>query len=213
MTPATTNCTPTHVVRAAINSPASNGFCNRLVVGVASRIKQLGLGIASAAIISPLQISQNFLATYLGLIPEISVKDYSTVFATIEQLPRAKLEIVLDAPIFEELLCRGLLQDVLLTRLPKYILKKISPGSETILDSTIAKIARILFTSTAFSLLHLSNHGTFPDSVVSHQLVSGFTIGIALGIIKENIGLVGAIGTHIAHNSVAMITIEHYATP
>ena len=109
------------------------------------------------------------------------------------------------APLSEEILFRGLMQDVLLTRIPKYIVKKIAPGRETVLDSSIAQAARIALTAAAFSAFHLQNQGVFSDSYVSMQLVATFAMGIGFGILKDSkAGLLGSIGAHMANNFVAL---------
>lgn len=113
--------------------------------------------------------------------------------------------IGIGAPIYEEVIFRGLIQDVLLTKIPKYIVKKILPGQETALDTKIAKAARITLTAALFSASHLTNAGTFGDSYVQMQLVSTFVGGIGLGILKESkAGLLGAIGAHMTNNMIAI---------
>lgn len=108
-------------------------------------------------------------------------------------------------PIIEEILFRGLVQDVLLTRIPKFVLKKVLPGKETALDTRIAKAARITLTAALFSASHLTNSGLFADSYISMQLVATFALGIGLGILKESkAGLLGTMGGHIAHNMIAI---------
>lgn len=113
--------------------------------------------------------------------------------------------VVIGPAIKEEILFRGLIQDVCLTEIPKYVIKKIAPGKETILDTTIAKAARIVLTSAAFSAWHLQNKGVLSDSYVSMQLVATFAMGIGFGILKESkTGLLGSIGAHMANNFVAI---------
>lgn len=107
-------------------------------------------------------------------------------------------------PIIEELLFRGLIQDVLLTRIPKYVIKKIAPGKETALDTRVAQATRITLAAALFSAAHLTN-SDMPDSYVSMQLVATFVGGIALGILKESkAGLLGAMGCHIGGNMIAI---------
>jgi membrane protease YdiL (CAAX protease family) len=101
----------------------------------------------------------------------------------------------------EEIILRGLVQDGLLTRIPKYVIQKIAPGKETALDSSIAKVARILLVSAAFSSLHLLNPFAFDDSFVHVQVVATFTLGIGLSILKESkAGLLGAMGARLAYD-------------
>lgn len=109
------------------------------------------------------------------------------------------------APLLEEVLFRGLMQDVLLTRIPKFIVKKIAPGRETALDSSVAKAARITLTAAAFSAFHLQNQGLFADSYVTMQLVAAFAMGIGFGMLKESkAGLLGSVGAHMANNFAAI---------
>lgn len=113
---------------------------------------------------------------------------------------------VTGAAIGEEILFRGLIQDVCLTRIPKYVIKKISPGKEALLDTTIAKAARILITAAAFSAYHLGNKGVLSDAYVSTQLVATFMMGIGFGLLKESqAGLTGSVAAHITNNLVAVI--------
>lgn len=105
------------------------------------------------------------------------------------------------APIQEEIFFRGLMQDILLTRIPKYMIKKIAPGKETSLDSTAAKAVRIALTAFIFSIAHFTNKGLFSDSYVTAQVIGSFIFGIGLGMIKDSkAGLLGAIGAHMTNN-------------
>lgn len=108
-------------------------------------------------------------------------------------------------PIFEEVIFRGLVQDILMKRIPQYIVKKIAPGREMALDSRIAGIVRIVLTSALFSAYHLLNRGIFANAYVDLQIVQTFIMGISLGIFKESkAGLFGAMGAHMAHNIIAI---------
>lgn len=108
-------------------------------------------------------------------------------------------------PIFEEIIFRDLIQNFFLTWIPKYVIKKIAPGKETILDTRIAQAARIILTAALFSAAHLGNSKYFADAVVSMQLVTTFVGGIGLGILKESkAGLLGAMGGHMANNMSAI---------
>lgn len=113
--------------------------------------------------------------------------------------------IVIRTALKEEIIFRGLIQDVCLTMIPKYVIKKNKPGNETILDTTAAKAVRIILTSAAFSEWHLQNQGILSDSYVSMQLVATFAMGTGFGIIKESkAGLLGSIGAHMTNNFVAI---------
>ena len=116
------------------------------------------------------------------------------------------LTMGVSAPIGEEILFRGIIQDLLLKRIPKYIIKKFSPGNENVLDKKAFKIGRILLTSALFSAMYLMNTDVFGDTYVKTQLISTFVMGIGFGMIKESsLGLLGSIGGHIMNNLVAVL--------
>jgi membrane protease YdiL (CAAX protease family) len=97
---------------------------------------------------------------------------------------------------------------ILIYHFSKFIVKKIAPGKETLLDTTAAKATRIVLTAAAFSAAHLQNQDLFSDSYVIMQLVSTFVGSIGLGILKESkAGLLGSIGAHMAHNFIAISPI------
>lgn len=108
-------------------------------------------------------------------------------------------------PLLEEIAYRGLVQDIILKRIPKFIVKKVAKGNESFLDSHIAKVARIAITTALFSAMHLMNRSVMADFSVNLQVAATFVGGIGLGILKEsNPGLLGAIGAHFAWNVVGL---------
>lgn len=128
------------------------------------------------------------------------------------------LEGTFRAPIIEELLYRGLIQDVLLTRIPKFVIKKFAPGKEALLDTNYAKAARIVLSAAIFAADHLSqanlqnsSSATIGQDVIlnastAHQVSLGFLTGIGLGIIKESrAGILGSIAAHMTNNSPTLI--------
>jgi hypothetical protein len=60
---------------------------------------------------------------------------------------------VVEGPLVEELICRGLIQDVLLKRLPQLALRWTCPRKEWLIDTTVAKIVRITLSAGFFSQL------------------------------------------------------------
>lgn len=117
------------------------------------------------------------------------------------------------APIFEEPLFRYGIQEVLLTYLPKKIVKKVAPGKEMILDCKIAKTSRIALTTLLFAAIHLINKSEFPESYVMRQVISSFVGGIIFGILKESrVGLLGAIEAHCLNNCLSALLISRYCT-
>lgn len=122
---------------------------------------------------------------------------------------------VVGNPLLDEIQYRYLLQDVLLTQIPKFVIRQFAPGKESLLDSKIAKATRILFTTTLFSfhqIHHISYQSPF---IVSAFLVYAFTAGLALGTIKESkAGLLGSSTAYITHNLlrqsiITLFTAQH----
>lgn len=115
---------------------------------------------------------------------------------------------VLQAAVYEELIFRGLIQDILLKRIPQLIIKKLAPGKEKLLDTKTAQAFRITISATAFSAIHLINLLVFPKEYVIPQVVITFVLGIFLGVIKESrLGLAGTIGAHALNNTMAITPI------
>jgi membrane protease YdiL (CAAX protease family) len=107
--------------------------------------------------------------------------------------------------VAEEMLFRGIVQDVVLKRIPMFVLKKMSPGKESLLETRIYTVARIVLTSSLFALDQLVYSGTLPDSFVQAQVIAALGTGILCGIIAESpLGLLGAIGYHIKNNFLAL---------
>jgi membrane protease YdiL (CAAX protease family) len=116
------------------------------------------------------------------------------------------MPVVIVAPISEELFFRGLFQDVLLKRIPSFFMRQIAPGKETILDTKIAKAARVLLTAAAFSYAHIGNESLATLDSTGIQLFSTFVLGIGFSALKESkAGMPGAIGAHFINNFLVVI--------
>ncbi len=74
--------------------------------------------------------------------------------------------------VLEELTFRKLLQSVVLTKIPKFLLRKISPKKEHLVDHKISKVSRILFTASIFALAHMVRFGHY-RGLLSLQFLSG----------------------------------------
>ena len=108
----------------------------------------------------------------------------------------------------EEFLCRVLLQDVLLKKAPQKLISKIAPNYEYLLDSTSAKITRILISSGVFSWMHLGNGAILgiTPSMLNFQLFNTFGMGLVLGALQEKTGNAWAsIGLRLAYNNFAAL--------
>jgi len=177
-----------------------SGLCARLAYGTANCIKLFGFGIAAAGIGTPLTVGIVNISQLLGYVPDVDLETMCKLKPMIAN-PIGGAAIGLIIPIAEEILFRGLVQDVLLTRIPKYIVKKTLPGKETVFDAKIAQAVRIILTAALFSAAHSLNDGTLPDSYVKAQLIATFVGGVGLGVLKESAsGLLSAIGGHSANN-------------
>jgi len=112
---------------------------------------------------------------------------------------------VIWAPVSEELLCRGLIQDVLLQRLPSYLLKKTLPGKDTLLQSRVYQIARVVLAAALFSGAHLIWKGAVPDTTALAQAITSIFSSVVFGAIKESsLGILGSIGAHAIQNLIAL---------
>jgi len=80
------------------------------------------------------------------------------------------------SPIFEELVDRVLLQEVILKTVPKKILKKYFPQYSQLSDHFLAKIARIATSSLFFALEHVLFH-TCTDGDIYPFLIAGVFFG------------------------------------
>lgn len=144
-------------------------------------------------------------ATRAGVIPSrSSPPDHR------DPLPKvwsAETRYLIEDTVIEELYFRGVLQGAALHRIPKMILNRIKLGKGYVLESMGAKVARILIVATLFSYVHSFNDDELSKEAVRAQMVGSFVGGLCLGAIKESrLGLMGAVGGHVANNLFAHLT-------
>ncbi len=89
------------------------------------------------------------------------------------------------APIVEELMFRVGLQELLLKRAPKAILNRLAPSYSNIVDTKIAKVARVALTAALFSLAHAMPPETGWPNCSTARLVNTFVLGLILGGVQE----------------------------
>lgn len=107
---------------------------------------------------------------------------------------------VLAVGISEELVFRGLIQGVLLRKLPQMAIKKLSPGYEDSVDHKIVKIARVLFASALFALAHAKGYGNCPGF-----LLPQFVIGLVFSTMYErNYSLAQLSMIHFTYDAICM---------
>lgn len=98
--------------------------------------------------------------------------------------------VVVKAPIFHEVLFRGLLQDVILKQGVKKAVALVSPKHAELVDSKVYTAARILITSALYSFYREVNYR-------SNLAIANFLYGLGFGILKEKYGLASAVGAHM----------------
>jgi hypothetical protein len=157
-------------------------------------------------LVCPLQSDEEF-AKNSSLLLEAILSQLSTFsekikFPVIPVTSAAKtMGVITIFAAEEELIFREVVQQLLLKQIPQFVLERVSPGTEALLDTKIYTVARIAFTASFFALVHLSNSGVVPDCFVQAQVISAFAAGILFGIIKESsLGLLGAIASHVQNN-------------
>jgi len=111
------------------------------------------------------------------------------------------LSVLTAQTVLSDLIFEGVVQELVLRRLPKAILKEIKPGSETVVDSTTAKILRVLL-STAIrygtaNFFMLSGDKKFMESSSCLETYRASVVigGLVSSLLKETSpGLIGSIG-------------------
>jgi hypothetical protein len=102
----------------------------------------------------------------------------------------------------EEILIRGILQDGILTKLPKKVLDFFGRGRWV--NSPLASVARVGVSAAAFSAIHLGNALLLPRKHMQLQLANTFGLGLVAAYIKEKTGSIWpGFGLHAAYNAIA----------
>lgn len=109
------------------------------------------------------------------------------------------------APLFEETVCRGLFQEVLLKKAPVSLLRHVNEKSARWWESSIyAKVGRIALSALFFASLHLDPE----NCALSNRAISEIGLGIGLATVMEfkepkHLALTGAILLHAVNNAAA----------
>lgn len=102
----------------------------------------------------------------------------------------------------EELMIRGILQDGLLTRVPKAVLGIF--GRNHWVDSRPAQVVRVGISGALFAAAHLANSLILSPGMLRFQLANTLGLGIAAAALKERTGSVlAAAGLHGLYNFLA----------
>lgn len=116
--------------------------------------------------------------------------------------------MVLAIPLFEEILCRLTIQQVLMKNCVEKI-AEIYTGKSGFLSSPRATAIRILATSIIFGALHYinPNRDASNEKYFRSQVIFGTVMGINFGFTKEKFGLAAAVGAHMMNNFLSTVPV------
>lgn len=136
----------------------------------------------------------------LNWVPEmaLSTRNILLIMNTVLQLPYFAVRrylptkthffsyVVVAAPISEEILCRGIIQELFLKRIPVALLQKCNPqAAERWKSHMNAKICRVALSTLLFSIAHLYTE----SCEVSNRAISTIGIGALNGMLVEIFGI------------------------
>lgn len=111
-------------------------------------------------------------------------------------------QTVIIGPISEEIFCRGILQGVLLHKIPHSM---IYPNNRGGINPLFTWWPRTVAVAAIFAYVHQSEESTLSSRT---KTVHAFVLGVGLGCIKESrLKLAGAIGAHMVNNFISLIPL------
>jgi membrane protease YdiL (CAAX protease family) len=148
-------------------------------------LKYFGAGAAASVICS--KITPRFMLSGNDWCPVLPKEVYS--FARSLCLSRDYIPVfkggfdtlAFKSPIHEELVFRFGMQHILLKQLPKALSNRFTH----VVDSTAAKVARVIVTAGAFSLAHANPPVMDWPNCSTARLVNTFALGLILGGVQE----------------------------
>ncbi len=87
-------------------------------------------------------------------------------------------------PGIEEIAFRVILQGVLLTKIPKIILGRMSPKKVGLVDCKMARVFRVIVTASAFAAFHGIGE-LYSPTYQKYQILSAALLGVFLSAIYE----------------------------
>lgn len=190
------------------SSPDDASILNRLATKATACAKCLGVGFALPAIGLPIVTGIAYAAQKFKCIPTPSHPDLLKMKGICNQ-PGIPLLLYLVLPILEEAVFRGVCQEFVLRRSPKWLVRTLLPGETIDQDDTMLQIGRIFSTAVLFSLAH-SFPGNFPTSFIKCQVLTSFLSGLILGTLKEShFGFLGAVGYHLGNNAITVSWLRY----
>ena len=201
---------------ALLSTSQSIWSCSKSCMnGVYHKIKQYTVGGAVGGSIGILtNIALGKSTRMIGWIPEEPCFFWNGYYQEMKkQIPELSSEIdawkfmaptsILIGGIGEELLFRGVVQDLLLKRALSRVIQMVSPRAASWIDRTGGKVFRITLAAALFGGYHLI--GTKGGAAIQYQAFVATAQGFLLGTIKESRwGLVGAIGSHMLINAIGI---------
>lgn len=190
-----------------------------------TRAKHVLGGIAATALTVTKGVSAGYIGKFFKIIPDDDCffwKDYHKMLQESTNLNIPSFEAwklmvpaaLIGGGIGEELIFRGLIQDLILKRLVGKTIEKISPEHASWIDTNAAKVMRITLASGLFAATHLITMSEEIPLGIKWQAFSAFTSGLILGAIKESrLGLKGSIACHMTHNAIGMTDIYYSCIP
>lgn len=128
------------------------------------------LSIAHTAMTSPMIYVHQLLNS---IFPSISLTFANQSKIMQKQPLKVNYTSLLLVGIVEELAFRAIIQNVVLTQILKYIVKKISPNHFNKIDNQIVKMIRVILTATLFAIAHGHTHG-HENGLLTPQFAGGF---------------------------------------
>ena len=165
------------------------------------------------------------LSPSLNLVGHAFMLPAGTINEIVFYLKELNAALIFSAPLGEEFMMRYVLQDLLLTRLPKKILKKLKIDPKYV-ELMPTRVARVIVTAYLFAVGHkipdyiafhkdpvfLKNHPNYLEmaGIVDEQEKEGFypqfILGLALSTLKELTGRIEpCIALHCFQNTIAVI--------
>lgn len=132
--------------------------------------------------------------------------------------PLLKAAVV--APFTEEIHYRLIIQELLLKQLPKKLISHVSPKHADLVDSKVAKYARVFLSSLIFALPHyicpenamhmLGVKDKTIACVLSNRVINAFGGGLILGALQETTGsLEYPLIAHMLHNFIPALSFPN----
>jgi len=109
---------------------------------------------------------------------------------------------VIEAPKNEEIFFRGIVQGVLLYRIPTTVFRVVGSDKSRVFKTMFARSLRTVVVAGLFAGAHQDDD---PSAISRTKIIHAFFLGLELGFIKESrLKLAGAVGAHMANNCISL---------